>query len=80
MEKQANEVLLEAGATLAGKMMQAGLLDELIFYIAPILLGPDGKGLLQLPLIENMSEHVQLAFKDIRQVGCDIRVTAGIVS
>ena len=75
-EKTVNEVLLEAGPILAGRMMACGMIDELIIYIAPSLLGSDAKSLFKLPLIETMTERVQLEFSDLRQVGRDIRVTA----
>ncbi|MCK5669738.1 MAG: dihydrofolate reductase family protein, partial [Gammaproteobacteria bacterium] len=77
-EKEINEVLLEAGSTLSGEMLQAGLIDELIVYLAPTLLGPDAKSLFQLPMIENMKDRVSLNFSDIRTIGQDIRIKATI--
>ena len=77
-EKEVNEVLLETGSTLSGEMLQAGLIDELIFYLAPTLLGPDAKGLFQLPMIEKMADRVSLSFSDIRTIGQDIRIKATI--
>ena len=77
-EKEINEVLLEAGSSLSGEMIQAGLIDELILYIAPALLGQDAKGLFQLPLIEKMSDRFSLNFSDIRRIGKDIRIKATI--
>jgi diaminohydroxyphosphoribosylaminopyrimidine deaminase/5-amino-6-(5-phosphoribosylamino)uracil reductase len=75
-EKEINEVLLEAGSSLSGEMMQAGFIDELIIYLAPTLLGQDAKALFQLPLIEKMSDRLSLNFSDIRSVGKDIRIKA----
>jgi len=75
-EKEVNEILLETGSTLAGEMLQAALIDELILYIAPTLLGQDGKGLFQLPLLDNMSDRISLGFSDIRSIGKDIRIKA----
>ncbi len=77
-EKEINEVLLEAGSTLSGEILQAGLIDELIVYLAPTLLGPDAKSLFQLPMIENMKDRVSLNFSDIRTIGQDIRIKATI--
>ncbi len=77
-EKEVNEVLLETGSTLSGEMLQAGLIDELIFYLAPTLLGPDAKSLFQLPMIEKMVDRVSLSFSDIRTIGQDIRIKATI--
>ena len=77
-EKEINEVLLEAGSSLSGEMIQAGFIDELILYLAPILLGQDAKGLFQLPLLEDMSDRLSLNFFDIRTIGKDIRIRATI--
>ncbi len=77
-KKEINEILLETGSTLAGEMLQAGLIDELIIYIAPALLGQDAKDLFQLPLLDNMSDRISLAFSDIRTIGKDIRIKATI--
>ena len=71
-----NEVLLEAGSSLSGEMIQAGFIDELIIYLAPTLLGQDAKALFQLPLLEDMSDRLSLNFFDIRSVGKDIRIKA----
>ncbi len=77
-EKEINEVLLEAGSSLSGEMVQAGFIDELILYIAPTLLGQDAKALFQLPLLEDMSDRLSLNFFDIRTIGKDIRIRATI--
>ena len=77
-EKAVNELLLEAGPTLAGKMMEINMIDEIILYIAPSLLGNDAKSLFKLPVLKKMTERVQLEFSDFRQVGRDIRITAKI--
>ena len=70
-----NEVLLETGATLAGAAIQAGLVDELLVYMAPVLLGSSARPLLNLP-IDSMSDKVPLVITDIRSVGDDWRITA----
>ncbi|MBJ7537998.1 bifunctional diaminohydroxyphosphoribosylaminopyrimidine deaminase/5-amino-6-(5-phosphoribosylamino)uracil reductase RibD [Marinomonas transparens] len=68
-----NEVLLETGAELAGGFLQAGLVDEIVVYMASKLLGSSARPLFQLPL-ETMSEAVELELKSVRQVGQDIRL------
>ena len=73
--QQCNEILLESGPRLAGALLQAGLLDELIIYMAPALMGDRARPLLELPL-DNMADKVQLAFIDVRKVGTDWRFTA----
>jgi diaminohydroxyphosphoribosylaminopyrimidine deaminase/5-amino-6-(5-phosphoribosylamino)uracil reductase len=74
--QEINEVLLESGAVLAGAMMAEGLIDELVVYLAPHLMGSDARGLFNLPAIELMSQRIPLKITDLRQVGEDIRITA----
>lgn len=75
-EQEINEVLLESGATLAGAMLEQGLVDELIIYQAPHLMGNKGRGLFLLPGIARMADRIALQVTDLRQVGTDIRITA----
>ncbi len=74
--EQVNEVLIEAGPTLAGSAVAAGLVDELILYLAPHLMGDAGRGLFHLPGIGRMAERVPLTLTDVRAVGSDWRLTA----
>ena len=74
-ERQCNEVLVEAGATLAGSFMQAGLIDELTVYMAPTLLGSDARPLLNLPL-ETMAQQQRLQITAITPVAEDWRIDA----
>ena len=75
-ELQVNEVLLETGATLSGAMLRQGLIDEMVFYMAPHLMGNQARGLFHLPGLEEMSQRIQLDIMDIRAVGADWRITA----
>jgi diaminohydroxyphosphoribosylaminopyrimidine deaminase/5-amino-6-(5-phosphoribosylamino)uracil reductase len=75
-EQEINEVLLEAGATLAGAMLEQGLVDEVMIYQAPHLMGDKGRGLFQLPGIARMADRIPLQVTDLRQIGQDIRITA----
>jgi diaminohydroxyphosphoribosylaminopyrimidine deaminase/5-amino-6-(5-phosphoribosylamino)uracil reductase len=72
--RQCNEILVESGPRLAGALLQAGLLDELIVYMAPALLGDRARPLLELPL-DSMADKVQLQVEDVRKVGQDWRFT-----
>ncbi|KZZ34375.1 riboflavin biosynthesis protein RibD [Oleiphilus sp. HI0085] len=72
-ELQCNEVLLEAGALLAGSIIEQGLWDELLVYMAPKLLGSKARPLAELGL-DKMSESIDLDLKDLRLVGQDIRM------
>tara|TARA_R110000796_G_scaffold251431_3_gene382799 strand:- start:6017 stop:7150 length:1134 start_codon:yes stop_codon:yes gene_type:complete len=70
-----NEVLVESGASLAGAFLNAGLVDEIVVYMAPRLLGSRARPLLELPF-DNMAEAMQLDVTDMRVVGRDWRITA----
>jgi diaminohydroxyphosphoribosylaminopyrimidine deaminase/5-amino-6-(5-phosphoribosylamino)uracil reductase len=73
---QINEVLLECGATLAGAMLEQGLIDELIIYLAPHIMGDGARGLFHLPALQRMADRFAVQITDLRQVGRDIRITA----
>ncbi|NKI18107.1 bifunctional diaminohydroxyphosphoribosylaminopyrimidine deaminase/5-amino-6-(5-phosphoribosylamino)uracil reductase RibD [Spongiibacter sp. KMU-166] len=72
-ERGCNEVMLEAGARLTGSFAQAGLIDEWFVYMAPTLLGSNGRPLVTLPL-DSMAQQRGLVIKDIRAVGADWRI------
>lgn len=74
-ERGCNEVLVEAGAGLSGAFWRAGLVDELIVYMAPRLLGSQARPLMQLPF-ESMSEAMDVDIVDMRAIGQDWRITA----
>jgi len=69
-----NEVLVEAGAQLAGRLFELQLVDELLLYLAPVLLGHDARALLQLPPIKNMSERIEFTLQDSQTIGSDLRL------
>jgi len=73
-DKECNEVLVEAGATLAGEFFQQELWDELVVYVAPKLMGSLARPLLELPL-DKMSQVDNFQWHDVTQVGSDIRLT-----
>ncbi len=70
-----NEVLVEAGAELNGALLQAGMLDELIVYMASHILGRDGRGIFAIPELQDMSSRVELELVEVRRVGVDCRMT-----
>ncbi len=69
-----NEVQVEAGATLCGALLQQGLVDELLIYQAPVLLGGDARSPFAAPRLDNMANRVHLKWLDTRQIGCDLRL------
>ncbi len=73
--REMNEVLLECGPTLAGAFMAAGLVDELVLYLAPHLMGDGARGLFHLPGLEKMQDRIALQWQDIRRVGDTLRLT-----
>ena len=75
-QRGVNELLVEAGPVLNGALLQAGLIDELVCYIAPRLLGDEGRGIFHLPGLEYLDQAVRLTFTDARSVGPDLRLTA----
>ena len=70
-----NEVLVESGPTLAGALLQLGLVDELIVYQAPHLMGHAARELVRLPGIDRMADRLSFAYVDVRRVGADLRVS-----
>lgn len=76
--REINELMLEAGSRLSGAMLEQGLVDELVVYMAPDLLGSDARGMFRIPGIEEMSDKHILEFSDIRTVGRDIRLSLRI--
>lgn len=75
-QEQVNTLWVEAGATLAGTLLQLKLVDELIVYLAPKLLGNTAQPLAVLPQFTALTQVPELKWQDIRQVGDDIRLTA----
>jgi diaminohydroxyphosphoribosylaminopyrimidine deaminase / 5-amino-6-(5-phosphoribosylamino)uracil reductase len=74
--RECNEVLVEAGPALAGAFVAARLVDRLVVYLAPALLGADARGMFALPGLTRMAERLQWRFTDVRPVGEDLRITA----
>jgi diaminohydroxyphosphoribosylaminopyrimidine deaminase/5-amino-6-(5-phosphoribosylamino)uracil reductase len=75
-DRECNEILVECGARLAGAMLSDRLLDELIIYMSAKLLGHSGLPLLELPEFSVMDQVAGLEFREVRQVGEDLKITA----
>jgi diaminohydroxyphosphoribosylaminopyrimidine deaminase/5-amino-6-(5-phosphoribosylamino)uracil reductase len=71
-----NSLWVEAGAGLCGALLSNQLVDKLIIYQAPKLIGDLGKGLFHLPSVTGMDKLIDLTIDDLRMVGCDIRIVA----
>ncbi len=74
-EKQVNNILVEAGAILNGALLAAEVVDEWVVYMAPCVLGDQGRGLFHLPELQKMADKKQLNMKAVRQVGPDLKLT-----
>lgn len=74
-EQGINEVLVEAGAAVAGAFVEANLVDEWVLYFAPTLLGSDAKPMFDWP-IQTMAQQQKLQISDMRMIGKDLRVLA----
>jgi len=73
-EQQINNVLVEAGAKLAAGFMKAGLVDELIVYQSPDIMGSSAYSMFNLPEILKMSEKIRFEYHDLRKIGGDLKL------
>ena len=73
-----NEVLVEAGSTLNGALLGENLVDELLLYVAPQLLGDMARGVASLGELTRLEQRIDVVWRDVRQVGRDLRIIAGV--
>lgn len=73
--REINELHVEAGEKLNGSLLRAGLVDELLLYIAPKLLGP-GRSIAALDSLAHLDEALAWTFHGVEQVGADLRILA----
>jgi diaminohydroxyphosphoribosylaminopyrimidine deaminase/5-amino-6-(5-phosphoribosylamino)uracil reductase len=73
-QRDINELQVEAGATLCGALLREGLVDELLLYVAPVLLGDKGRPLFAGLGLERMADRFGMELVDNRQVGPDLRL------
>jgi diaminohydroxyphosphoribosylaminopyrimidine deaminase/5-amino-6-(5-phosphoribosylamino)uracil reductase len=73
-ELEMNEVLVEAGATLAGEVLRQGLADELLLYMGPRLLGPSARALIELPEVTELKDAPAFTLLESQQIGEDLRL------
>jgi diaminohydroxyphosphoribosylaminopyrimidine deaminase/5-amino-6-(5-phosphoribosylamino)uracil reductase len=74
--RELNEIHVEAGFKLNGSLVAAGVVDELLVYLAPSLIGASGRGMFALPAIEELAQRRHLAWRDVQRLGGDLRVIA----
>ena len=75
-KKEVNLLHVEAGSVLCGALLKNDLVDEIIIYMAPHIMGDNARGLFHLPGLEQMKDRISLHIKDVRSIGKDIRITA----
>ena len=74
-EMDVNELLVEAGPVLNGALLQQGLIDEVVVYMAGHVLGADARGMFAVPELTDMSRRIELELVEVRRVGADCRLT-----
>jgi diaminohydroxyphosphoribosylaminopyrimidine deaminase/5-amino-6-(5-phosphoribosylamino)uracil reductase len=70
-----NDVLVEAGPTLAGALIDANLVDELVIYQAPHIMGSETRGMFDTPSWTTLADRLELVVTDVRRIGVDTRLT-----
>ena len=79
-ERQINRVWTETGAALSGALLKTNLVNELIIYQAPILLGSDARGAVNIGQLTSIEQAVKTEFKEVTQVGKDLKLRLSIKS
>jgi len=74
--RELNEIHVEAGTKLNGSLLHAGVVDDLLVYLAPRLIGDSGRGMFNLPVLTELSQCASLKIRKIDRIGEDFRVLA----
>jgi diaminohydroxyphosphoribosylaminopyrimidine deaminase/5-amino-6-(5-phosphoribosylamino)uracil reductase len=78
--RELNEVHVEAGFKLNGSLLAAGLVDELLVYVAPGILGDGARGMFNLPELTDLAQKRLVQFTDVKTIGSDLRILARVLS
>ena len=76
--RELNEIHVEAGTKLNGSLLQAGVVDELLVYLAPSVIGDSGRGMFHLPELTELSQTTALKIREVERIGEDVRILARI--
>ncbi len=76
--RELNEIHVEAGTKLNGSLFQVGVVDELLVYLAPSVIGDSGRGMFNLPEFTRLSQATALKIREIERVGADLRILARV--
>ena len=71
---ECNDILVESGPTLNGRLLEQNLIDELILYMAPIIMGGEANSIFNNPVLNSMQEKIKLEQKDVRYFGDNLRL------
>ena len=75
-----NEIHVEAGRTLTGRLISENLADELVIYLAPTLLSDQAQGMFHIPELNKLAQQKKMSWQDIRMIGNDLRLTMRLKS
>ena len=75
-EEGINDLLVEAGSVLSGNLIENNLIDELVIYQAPHIMGSNTKPMFLTPQWKSLQDRLSLDIQDIRKIGADYRITA----
>jgi diaminohydroxyphosphoribosylaminopyrimidine deaminase/5-amino-6-(5-phosphoribosylamino)uracil reductase len=78
--RELNEIHVEGGTKLNGSLLQAGVVDELLVYLAPSVIGDSGRGMFDVPELTELSQARSLRVDEVERVGGDVRILARIIS
>jgi diaminohydroxyphosphoribosylaminopyrimidine deaminase/5-amino-6-(5-phosphoribosylamino)uracil reductase len=78
--REINEVHVEAGTKLNGSLLRENLVDEILLYLAPSLLGDTARGMFGLPELADLEQKRLLQFGDVRRIGDDIRILSKVLN
>ena len=78
--RELNEVHVEAGYKLNGSLLAAGMVDELLIYLAPSILGDSASGMFSLPELTDLAQKRLVQFTDVQTMGSDLRILARVVN
>jgi len=76
--RELNEIHVEAGTKLNGSLLQAGVVDELLVYLAPRVIGDSGRGMFGLAELTDLSQTTALKIREVERIGEDLRIVARV--
>jgi diaminohydroxyphosphoribosylaminopyrimidine deaminase/5-amino-6-(5-phosphoribosylamino)uracil reductase len=78
--RELNEIHVEGGTQLNGSLLQAGVVDELLVYLAPSIIGDSARGMFSVPGLAELSQATALEIREVERIGADMRVLARIIA